>query len=354
MYKILLIDDEKLLCLSMQAKIDKALKGMEYECQYVLTGEAAIQKSQALKPDVAIVDYCLPDMFGNEVVHHIREVSPDTLFIALSAHDDYEFVRSMFTAGSVDYLLKPVSMEEVKDKLRKVIQAINARRQLLTHEKYNKLAEVICSVERMEKTAFTDALLQSEEWKKIYPYTSYSVGWVSRRGEARVSPEEIQPLLCESEHVVWQLLPCRYGDIIIILNSEKREDVFQRMLKDFVAKAQSELYLGASEEAFMGIGGLYTALLHARMARIAHLLDEQDRAIQYSPAFSRSTHSAWNISAQRLSTPQDRQNILGCLFRLFESREEFSKITALSPCEFENAYLRVQTIIHRCKIEETL
>lgn len=352
MYKVLLIDDEKILCLSMQVKVGQALKGMAHECRYALTGEAGIQESRTWKPDIAIVDFCLPDMIGNEVVRRIHEVSPDTLLIGLSAHDNYEYVRSMFIEGSFDYLLKPVPAAELKKRLRKAIQMIDTRRQLLTHEKHSELAEVICRAERMEKAAFTSALLQSGEWKKIYPYSSYSVARVAGRWDAQVRPEEIHPLLCESEEAVWQLLPCRYGDMIIILNAEKPEDSFQRMLKDFAVKAHAELYLGASEGAFMGIGGLHTALLHARRARIAHLLDEQDRVVRYLPAFGRSEHPAWNISDQRLSAPQERQNVLGRLLKLFESKEEFAKeIAALSPCEFESMYLGVLAIIHRCPIE---
>lgn len=352
MYKVLLIDDEKILCLSMQVKVGQALKGMAHECRYALTGEAGIQESRTWKPDIAIVDFCLPDMIGNEVVRRVHEVSPDTLLIGLSAHDNYEYVRSMFIEGSFDYLLKPVPAAELKKRLRKAIQMIDTRRQLLTHEKHSELAEVICRAERMEKAAFTSALLQSGEWKKIYPYSSYSVARVAGRWDAQVRPEEIHPLLCESEEAVWQLLPCRYGDMIIILNAEKPEDSFQRMLKDFAVKAHAELYLGASEGAFMGIGGLHTALLHARRARIAHLLDEQDRVVRYLPAFGRSEHPAWNISDQRLSAPQERQNVLGRLLKLFESKEEFAKeIAALSPCEFESMYLGVLAIIHRCPIE---
>lgn len=352
MYKVLLVDDEKLLCLSMQVKVAQALDGMACECRYVLTGEAGIRESFAWRPDIAIIDYCLPDMGGNEVLRRIHEASPDTLCIGLSAFDNYGYVRGMFIEGSFDYLLKPVPMVELKKRLGKAIRVINTRRRLFIHTKHSELAEMLCNAEKMEKKVFTATLLQSEVRKEILPFSSYWVARAAKRWETPDISEELQPTLCESEDAVWQLLPCRYGDVIVILNAERPEVLMHKMLNNFAATARSELYLGVSEEAFMGIGGLHTALTHARRARIAHLCNAQERIIAYTPSMEHSEHAPWSFSERRLSTPQERQNILEQLLAQFESEEGVAaEFTALSPCEFESAYLSILAILNQCDTE---
>lgn len=349
MYKILLIDDERILCLSMQVKVNQALKGIKLECRYVLTGEQGIQESSEWQPDIAIVDFCLPDLVGSEILRRIHEVSPNTLFIALSAFDRYEYVRSMFVEGSIDYLLKPVPMAELERSLKKAINMIDAHRQLSLFNGKPELAQMLCTAELMDKNSFVSALLQEESWQEIFPNSSYfAVRIANIRGSA-VHRQDIQLVLSEAEEAVWQLLPCRNGDMIVILNSDQPEEHFTKLMKDFRVLIHEDYYLGASEAPLIGIVGLYTALLHARKARIAHLVNSKSRTILYMPSFERNEQRPWGISELRLSAPQERKNALDRILQLCEhTSDDSGEIAALSPTEFEIMYLNVLSVINRC------
>ena len=352
MYKILLIDDERILCLSMQVKVNQALKGIQLECRYALTGEQGIQESEAWQPDIAIVDFCLPDLVGSQIVRRIHEVSPDTLFIALSAFDRYEYVRSMFVEGSIDYLLKPVPMAELERSLKKAINVIDARKQLSLFNSRPELARMLCTAELMDKNSFVAALLQEESWHEFFPYSGYFAVRIANIRSSPVHRQEIHLVLDEAEDAVWQLLPCRNGDMIVILNSDRPEDHFAKLVKDFRVLVHEDYYMGASEASLIGIVGLYTALLHARKARIAHLVNAKSRTILYTPSFERNEQRPWAISELRLSTHQERKNALDRILELCEhTNDDSERIAALSPTEFEIMYLNVLSVINRCSLE---
>lgn len=352
MYKILLIDDERILCLSMQVRVNQALKGVKLECRYALTGEQGVRESVEWQPDIAIVDFCLPDMLGSQIVRRIHEASPNTQFIALSAFDRYEYVRSMFVEGSIDYLLKPVPIADLEKSLRKAINATNARRQLSLFNDRPELARMLCTAELMDKDSFVSALLREECWSEVFPHSSYFVVRIANSRGVAVYQQDIHLALNEAEETVWQLLPCQNGDMIVILNADRPEDHIAKLMKNFRVLVCEDFYLGASDAALIGIVGLYTALLHARKARIAHLVNEKSRTILYEPSFERNERRLWVASELHLSSPQERNKALDRILQLCECTGDDSEmIAALSPTEFEIMYLNVLTVINRCRLE---
>lgn len=352
MYKILLIDDERILCLSMQVRVNQALKGVKLECRFALTGEQGIRESVEWQPDIAIVDFCLPDMVGNQIVRSIHEVSPNTQFIALSAFDRYEYVRSMFMEGSIDYLLKPVPIADLEKSLKKAIDMIDARRQLSLFNDRPEMVRMLCTAEMMDKDSFVSALLREDSWAEIFPHSSYFVVRIANSRGVAVYQQDIHLVLNEAEEVVWQLLPCQNGDMVVILNADQPEDHVAKLMKNFRVLVCEDFYLGASESSLIGIVGLYTALLHARKARIAHLVNEKSRTILYEPAFERNEKRLWLDSELHLSSPQEQNKVLDRILQLCELMDNDSeKIVAFSPTEFEFMYQNVLTVIKRCSME---
>lgn len=69
-------------------------------------GQAALEQIAAARPAVAVVDCQLPALAGPEVAAEVRRRGWPTRIIALSAYDDETYVRGMFAAGAVGYLVK--------------------------------------------------------------------------------------------------------------------------------------------------------------------------------------------------------------------------------------------------------
>lgn len=63
--------------------------------------------------DIVLLDINLPGMHGIEACARFREVSPDTLILAISNNNEYSIIKRMLDSGASGYLLKNCSAEEV-------------------------------------------------------------------------------------------------------------------------------------------------------------------------------------------------------------------------------------------------
>jgi DNA-binding NarL/FixJ family response regulator len=69
-------------------------------------GREAVEKTNKLKPDVAIVDISMPDLDGLQATRQIREVAPRTSVVVLTMHESDQMVRRVLDAGALGYVLK--------------------------------------------------------------------------------------------------------------------------------------------------------------------------------------------------------------------------------------------------------
>ncbi len=119
MIRILLVDDQSIICQGL-----KALLQLEPELQVVGTadnGEKAIEQVEALQPDVVLMDIRMPGMDGVTATKIIVQRFPKTKVLVLTTFDDDEYIASALKAGAKGYLLKDMPSEELADAVR-VIQ----------------------------------------------------------------------------------------------------------------------------------------------------------------------------------------------------------------------------------------
>lgn len=83
-------------------------------------GEEAVALVKELKPDVAIMDVRMPRMSGIEATRKIKAECPEVAVLALTAHDDDEYVFALLESGANGYLLKTAEIEEVVKAIRAV------------------------------------------------------------------------------------------------------------------------------------------------------------------------------------------------------------------------------------------
>ena len=76
-------------------------------------GEGALRQIEALRPDVVLLDCCLPGLEGPAVAAAIRERHPTVSVLALSAYDDDRLLWGMWAAGAVGYVLKDAPLERI-------------------------------------------------------------------------------------------------------------------------------------------------------------------------------------------------------------------------------------------------
>jgi len=76
-------------------------------------GREAIEVATRLKPDVVLMDIAMPGTNGIEATKRIKETSPTTSILVLTAYDDEQYIYALLDAGAAGYLLKNVGGEEL-------------------------------------------------------------------------------------------------------------------------------------------------------------------------------------------------------------------------------------------------
>jgi two-component system OmpR family response regulator len=115
---VLVVDDEAVLA----EMVSMALRYEGWNIATAADGSAAIAAARAQRPDVVVLDVMLPDMSGLEVLHKLREQTPQLPVLLLTAKDAVEDRIAGLTAGGDDYVTKPFSIEEVVLRLRALLR----------------------------------------------------------------------------------------------------------------------------------------------------------------------------------------------------------------------------------------
>ena len=83
-------------------------------------GEEAVTKAEALKPDVMLLDINMPKANGIEVASQLKESCPEVRILALTIHDDQNYMMNMIQSGAAGYLLKDVEPSMMVQAIRRV------------------------------------------------------------------------------------------------------------------------------------------------------------------------------------------------------------------------------------------
>ena len=112
MYRVLLVDDEPLTLAHTRSVVERGLA----QCEIIGTatnGLEGIEAIRRLKPDVVITDVVMPGATGLELIDATLEESR-CHFIVLSGYQEFEYVRHAMRSGAVDYLLKPITVQDLR------------------------------------------------------------------------------------------------------------------------------------------------------------------------------------------------------------------------------------------------
>lgn len=111
---VLVADDEALILSSLRG----VLLQEGFEVTVASSGEQAWQHVVKARPDVVLLDLILGDITGIEVLRRIRQLSPETKVILISAHATLEQAVEAMKLGGYDFIRKPFELEEIVTTVR--------------------------------------------------------------------------------------------------------------------------------------------------------------------------------------------------------------------------------------------
>ena len=132
MIKMLIADDEPLVCVGIQSMLQWDKYGIEI-VGTARNGQVAEEMIEQLRPDIVISDIKMPVKTGLELAEKcVEKYGRIPLFIFLTSYEEFEFVKKAMHLQVVDYLIKPeLSSETLAIAVKKAINII---------ERYNKIS----------------------------------------------------------------------------------------------------------------------------------------------------------------------------------------------------------------------
>ncbi len=131
MYKVLIVDDEPVICEGLK----RSVPWDRYQCEVVGTAEdglEGLEKMRELRPDILFSDIAMNNMDGLAMVAAIRSEYPDTQVCLLTGYRNFEYAQRAITLGVTRFLLKPSRMSEIEEAISAMTQRLGASRDTQT------------------------------------------------------------------------------------------------------------------------------------------------------------------------------------------------------------------------------
>jgi two-component system NtrC family response regulator len=113
---ILIVEDE----VAQRSLLSGLLKKEGYSVEEAGDGKTAIEKFKAKILDIALLDYKLPDTDGLSLLRQFKEINPEVEIVMITAFGSIENAVEALKAGATEYLTKPIDLDDLLFKLKKI------------------------------------------------------------------------------------------------------------------------------------------------------------------------------------------------------------------------------------------
>ena len=119
MHKILIIDDDKLVNLTLS----KLLKKSGYETKSTYNGKSGIYETQHFQPDLILLVFKLPDLNGFQILEKIKNINSAIIVIMITSFGDIKRAVKAIKLGAFDFFTKPFENQEILEVIRKALSS---------------------------------------------------------------------------------------------------------------------------------------------------------------------------------------------------------------------------------------
>ena len=136
MYKLLIADDDEIICRGLATCIDWKEHGVEV-IGTVCDGEMALEKVEECHPHIVLADINMPFMDGMEFSYQVRQKYPDIKIILITAYREFEYAKRAVELQVFDFVTKPFRNEEILGAVEKALDRIHQEETIQTEVNRN-------------------------------------------------------------------------------------------------------------------------------------------------------------------------------------------------------------------------
>jgi two-component system response regulator HydG len=126
---------------TMRLGIVESLRREKYQVTDFDNAVAALEKFHQKPAPIVIADLKMEPMDGLELLNHIKNIAPDTQVLMISAYGSVEVAVQAMQNGAADFLTKPFSPEELRIRVKKLVERIRQNKKIETLEEQNLLLQ---------------------------------------------------------------------------------------------------------------------------------------------------------------------------------------------------------------------
>ncbi|GKU82157.1 response regulator transcription factor [Niallia sp. NCCP-28] len=252
--KVLIVDDEDLIRQGIKHYIEWENEGFEIVGE-ASNGKEALGLMETMKPHIILTDMVMPLMDGEELTRIVKEQFPSIEIIILSSFSEYDYVRSTFQNGVVDYILKP------KLDAQSLLDVLNvARQRIPVFEKQGKKDNAQKSVPKLLERLIAgyEVPLNDKEIKQALPHSTFYLLGIKLKGTASWNSnlEELLDLNVQDYRYYLCYLEDSYD--VFLINTDK-SSLLEKQLEEAAMKLTSShfFFLSNRYNDFLQTGVIY-------------------------------------------------------------------------------------------------
>lgn len=124
MYKLIIADDEAKIRRGLRNSINWSELNIDIAGE-AEDGEIALKLAKEIDPHIMLVDICMPFVNGLELIKQLKDIRENCIIIIITGFDEFKYIHEALKLKVFDYILKPVSRDNLKETCLKAVQELN-------------------------------------------------------------------------------------------------------------------------------------------------------------------------------------------------------------------------------------
>lgn len=204
--KILIAEDEQRARRGLRALITSISEEFDVVAE-AADGKQALELMQAIKPDIVFTDLKMPYMDGMALIRAAKAAGISSQYVIVSAYEDFEVARQAISLGVKEYLVKPITYDEVEKLLERLVQ------------------------DEREMDESRTANLK-ERYPDVHPLVRKALGFIESGYSSKISQKELAENLGISQEYLCYLFNRDMGDTFSHVLKEFRIEAAKGLLKN--------------------------------------------------------------------------------------------------------------------------